>query len=803
MAEPTSRSRRPRALARRLTLARLAILCEDLLVRLWRTAAILALVLGLTLLGLWAVLPGIVHVVLLAALVAALAWVLVRDLRGLALPDEAAALRRLELKSGFSHRPLLALDDPFAGNPADAGSRALFEAHRRRMTERLRAVRVGRPLSDVAVADRLALRALAVFVLAAGLIAGWSEARANLVSVLQPDFSRGLTGPGAVGEVTLWITPPAYTGVAPIWLDAISAASVDRPIAVPAGSELVAQVRGGEEAPEVIVDEAATAFADAGPGSYQIAYTIEAGNRLAIRQSGRELAAWPIEVIPDRPPHVALSQPPKETLRTGLRLDIEARDDYGLDRIVGTLTLTERPDEPPLEILVPIAHSGITETAGPSFYNFMTHPWAGMEVSLQLTATDMIGQTGTTEPVVFELPERYFYHPVAREVADRRRELVRDPATAPLAAEALVALAAEPEAFLDDTAVFLGLKVAAHRLVAPDGAAGRRAVIDMMWDIAVDIEEGPLAFAEERVRELQEKLLQALSEGASDHEIEQLIDELRQAMDDYMRALSNRLRTDPGELFDPTDALKAVGSKELTDLVEQIRDLVRTGSREQAQTLLARLQEIMENISVGNLSDLTGAMSPEATEVLHTIRQLMSGQQELLDETFRMLRDSDDGTFDTQEQFAVQEQLRGSLQDLMSRMQQFGFSVDREFERADRSMNRAARQLEADRPAQAIDHETAAIDQLRAGADALMEDLIQQAGEDAAGDGQNFFAAPRDPMGRNLGGSGNIDDSDVMLPERGALMKAREILDELYRRAAEQGRPAGELQYLQRLLRRF
>jgi len=246
-----------------------------------------------------------------------------------------------------------------------------------------------------------------------------------------------------------------------------------------------------------------------------------------------------------------------------------------------------------------------------------------------------------------------------------------------------------------------------------------------------------------------------------------------------------------------------VGSRELTDLVEQIRDLVRTGAREQAQALLNRLQEIMENIAVGNLSDLTGAMSPEATEVMQTIRQLMAGQQELLDETFRLLRDSVDGSTDSQAQFAMQERLRGTLQDLMRRMELFGFSVDREFERADRSMNRAARQLEADRPGQAIDHETAAVDQLRSGADALMQELMTQAGEGGAGEGSNFFAAPRDPMGRNLGGAGSIENSDITLPERGALMKAREILDELYRRAGEQGRPAEEQQYLQRLLRRF
>ncbi len=792
------------AFARRLTLARLALFCEDLLVRLWRAAAIAGVFVGLSLLGFWLVLPGIVHVVLLAGFAIAFGWVLARDLPGLSWPSQAAGLRRLELASGFDHRPLLALDDPYAGDADDTASRALFEVHRRRMRQRLRALRIGWPRSGVARADRFALRAFGVLILAAGLIAGWHEARANLAAAVTPDFSRGLIGADPVGQVTLWITPPAYTGVPPIWLDAAAAGAVDRPIAIPAGSELVAQVRGGTQAPQVMIDDAATAFEDAGPGSYQISMKLAEGARLTILQSDQELAAWPIDVIPDALPVVGLAQPPQETLRTGLRLDVEASDDYGIDSIVGNIRLVERPDDPPLQLLVPIAHAGVTETTGPSFYSLMTHPWAGMDVTLELVATDMLGQQGHSEAVTFTLPERFFMHPVAREIADRRKGLVRDPAAAPAVSVALTQLTRDPAAFLDDPSVFLGLTIAADRLMLGDESPdGHQGVVDMMWDMAVDVEEGPLAFAEQRVQELQEELMEALAEGADDAEIEQLIDALRQAMDDYMRALSNRLRTDPGELFDPTDALKAVGSKELTDLVEQIRDLVRTGSREQAQTLLNRLQEIMENISVGNLSDLTGAMSPEATEVLQTIRQLMAGQQELLDETFQLLREAQNDDPSSQQQYLTQEQLRGALEDLMNRMQSFGFEVSREFDRAERSMTRAARQLEADRPGQAIDHETAAVDQLRAGTDELMQDLIEQSGEDGAGEGRNFLAAPRDPMGRNLGGAGALENSDLELPEHGALMRAREILEELYRRAGEQGRPPEEQEYLQRLLRRF
>ena len=799
-------SGRSAPIARRIALARWAILWERLLLRLWRAAALLALVSGLTLLGLWSWLPGLLHLALLAAFLLVLAAVAVRDLRGLAWPGEAEARRRLELASGVRHRPLLALDDRQAGNLRDAASRALFEAHRRRMADSVRRPRIGRPRSRVAAADGMALRAVAGLILVAGTIAGWSDARAHLTAAFDPDFARGFGAAPPVAELTLWITPPAHTGVPPLWLDGGGGepdSRASRAVTVPAGSALFAQMRGGAGEPLLLVDGEPTPFRPAGTGSFEIDHVLDAGGRLAVMQSGREVAAWALQVVPDRAPTVALAEAPRETSRTGLRIDAVARDDYGLKDVVGRFTLVERPREPPLEVLLPIPHPGVRESALPAFFDLMSHPWAGMEVAMRLTARDMIDQTAVTEPAVLTLPERYFHHPAAREIVDRRKAFVRDPATAPAAARALLGLSREPEAFLDDPTVYLALVVAARRLAAADAVEDGAGIVGLMWDTAIAIEEGPLAFAEQRVRDLQRRLLEALAEGVDEREVDRLLEALRQAMEVYMRALSNRLRADPGELFDPTDALKAIGSRDLTDLVDRIRDLVRTGSRDQAQALLTRLREIMENITVGNLADLTGSVSAQAAEVMHTVRQLMTGQQALLDETFRMLRDRPGGAPDNRARHEAQLGLRGALRDMMSRMGEFGFDLSRDFERADRSMTRSARQLGANRPARAIDHQTAAIDRLRAGAEDLMEQLMERAGEEAGGAGINYFAAPRDPMGRNIGGGGAADTSDIGLPDRGALMKAREILEELYRRSSEQHRSVDEQRYLHRLLRRF
>ena len=787
-------------IARRLVLARLALVWEDLVIRSWRAASLVILFLGLVLLGVVSSLPGILHIAFLAFFGVAMPLVLWWDFRGFAWPGDEPVRRRLETGSGVPHRPLMALDDRYAGDLRDGASQALFEMHRAREAGRVRRLRVGWPLSAVASRDRFALRYLALLVLAWGAIAGWSQARANFTALLQPGYSVS-GGAGAAGEATFWITPPAYTDVAPIWFEQ---GGEDHPVPVPVGSELVAQVRGGSRAPVLTVDDVPFEFTSAGGENWQIAHVLDTGTRFSIIQSGLVLDGRTITLIADEPPGVALTADPAETLRTGLRLDIAASDDYGLESITGEIRRPDGAGDDVLLISVPLAQPGIRTVSGPAFYNLMAHPWAGHEVELVLVATDEIGQRSASAVHAFELPERFFHHPVAREIAKQRKAFAVDGDLAGETASVLHRLSREPETYLSEVDVHLALVTGALRL---DYSAGREStaddVIGLMWETALAIEEGPLAFAEQRVRDLQQQILEALGEGAPDAEIERLLAELRHAMDDYMRALSNRLRSDPGELFDPTEALKAVGSRELTDLVDRISELVRTGSRQQARTLLTRLQEIMESISVGNLSDLSGSSSAEAVELIQTIRQIISEQQQLLDESFRILRDVGEEDVDTAEQAGRQADVKDVLESFMERMEEFGYDVPRHYSRANRSMRRAVRQLKANRPGHAVDHQTEAVDFLKEGAGDMMAQILDLLGESVAGDSQGFFSAPRDPIGRSLGNSIGSATDDINIPDKGSLIRVRQILDELKRRAAEQHRPQEEQEYLRRLLRRF
>jgi hypothetical protein len=113
--------------------------------------------------------------------------------------------------------------------------------------------------------------------------------------------------------------------------------------------------------------------------------------------------------------------------------------------------------------------------------------------------------------------------------------------------------------------------------------------------------------------------------------------------------------------------------------------------------------------------------------------------------------------------------------------------------------------LRAGDPNSAVQPETQALQSLQQGEQSMMQSLAARFGRKPGDQGvpQDEYGQSKDPLGRNLPGLGQIDTGDVKIPDKSDLQRAREILDELRRRAGDSQRPRIELDYLQRLLKRF
>ena len=125
-------------------------------------------------------------------------------------------------------------------------------------------------------------------VLDAFVAAGGDSGR-RLARAFQPDFASAAAGPA---ELTLWLTPPAYTGVAPLFVAAgagTGAALQPGELVVPSASAVLDRVDGGGGAPEIRVDDAVIPFSTVDAANYELSATLDRGRRLAVVQDGGTL----------------------------------------------------------------------------------------------------------------------------------------------------------------------------------------------------------------------------------------------------------------------------------------------------------------------------------------------------------------------------------------------------------------------------------------------------------------------------------------------------------------------------------
>lgn len=803
----------------RLAAALTALFWERLWPALSMGIGVALLFAGLSLLNLWDIFPGWLHLALLVLFGLALAAALFWGLRHLTLPRRKEGHRRLEHATGLDHRPLAALRDQLAvapGASVEADTQALWEEHRRRTRRKLRFLRVGWPAGGLARKDPWALRAGVGLLLVIGLVVAGGDGPRRLGHAFAPDLSFG-----SDTEIVLdaWITPPTYTGLAPTFLSKV-AERRQQTIRVPAGSELFARVHGGREVPDLVVDGGKTAFKEIDRENFEIKRTMTAGEALSIERDGDTLAAWSLDVVPDVAPSIAFHETPSQSARDALRLTYDASDDYGLASVEARLRRVEGSEVRTFNL--PLAAEGRTEASETSFHDLTPHPWAGLPVIIQLAARDELDQEGVSEELEMILPEREFRHPVARAIVEQRKVLAIAPSRQDTVARTLSRISAQPQNYYGDVVAFMSLRSAVWRLVnlAPSTEIVSD-VIDLLWHTALRIEDGDLSLAEAELRAAQDALLEALANNAPDSEIDELIQDVREALERFLQALAERALADAREgnlQRQPIDPNALLGADDLQKLLDRAQELSRTGSRDAARELLSQLREMLENLRAGLFAGEMDEGALEGSQTLSDLNELLRQQQELLDRTFRESQRrrpgqrGQRGQPEGQERGQAtnglaenQEALRRMLGELMRRLGEGGGDIPGALGRAERFMDDARRQLEARRPGDAVGPQTNALDQLRQGADSVIRDMLQALGQNPGqdlGPGQ-FNRVGRDPLGRPQAGLGAIDDESVKIPDEADVQKAREILRELYRRSGDRSRPPIERDYIDRLLRRF
>ncbi|MDP2738993.1 MAG: DUF4175 domain-containing protein [Pseudorhodobacter sp.] len=752
-------------------------------------------------------------------------WALIIGLRGFAWPRRAEALARLD--AALPGRPLAALADTQVIGAADRASVVVWQAHRARMAARAATARAVPPDLRLARRDPFALRYLALTALVMALLFG-AFGRVASVTGLAPGGGPALAaGPTWEG----WAAPPAHTGHPALYLADITAPE----LALPLGSHI--QIRLYGTAGALSVAESVSARKAPPPASETVQdFDVQQSGSIAVTgPGGRE---WRIIALPDAPPSIATSGEASRARDGSMTLPFSASDDYGVtggqasialnlaavDRRYGLTT----PPEPraPITLDLPLPITG----SRADFTEVLTedlskHPFANLPVTITLSARDALGQTGQTPPISITLPGKRFFDPLAAALIELRRDLLWSRANARRVAQILKAVTNRPEDLIRDQRAYLRLRVALRRLDADAATltpAARDELAEALWEIAVLVEEGDLASAQERLRRAQDRLDQAIRNGADPGEVDQLMRDLREALDDYMRQLAEQAQRNPDSQTSQNQQGLEMTTDQLQQMLDELQKLMQEGRTAEAAQLLEMLRQLMENMQV---TQGPGGSGGPGGQAMRDLSQTLRDQQGLADDAFRQLQDpSSGGQPGDQGQPGQPGPDGGSLaerqRDLRGRLDQLngntlpgpgsepGKAGRQALDDAGRAMTEAERALRDGDLSGALDRQAEAMQALREGIRNLGEALAddqRRNGDATQGQafGRNDPGSTRDPLGRELGDGARIGSDRNLLQGEDVYRRAQSLLDEIRRRSGEQSRPSGERDYLKRLLELF
>jgi uncharacterized protein (TIGR02302 family) len=822
--------------------------------RAWPSLARLLTVAGLFLVvswvGLWLALPFVARVIGIAVFVL-LALVAIWPMVWFRWPSREQALSRLDRGSGIRHRPATALTDTVTTQ--DPVSLALWRAQRERTLASIKRIRAGLPSPRLSLHDPWALRALVVVMLVAAYVAAGDERVMRIVAAF--DWN-GMLAPANI-RVDAWVNPPPYTAKPPIILSAANkeaAFPASGPLSVPAGSTLIVRSSGGTL--DVVSGGGVTEVApkeQAPKGTNEKHFSIAGDGSVRVRAPSGQ-PQWHFTAVPDRPPTIALAKDPERQARGGLQLSYKLEDDYGVSEAQAHFMVRPgeaegaqkpRPLFEPPQFALALPNARTRNGVGQTAKDLSQDPYAGADMTLTLSAKDEAGNEGHSEPFNMRLPERLFTKPLARALIEQRRLLALDADRNSDVHTALEALMIAPELFMPgESGHYLGLHSVTQQLEAARTDDALREVVASMWALAVSIEDGDISDVDKALRAAQDALKQALERGASDEEIRKLTQDLRQALDNYIRQLAEQLRNNPQQLARPLDRnTKVMRQQDLNNMIERMERLSRSGDKEGAKQLLEQLQEMLENLQMAQPGQSGESDSEQA---LNELGDMIRKQQQLRDRTFKQGQDSrrdrmrgkqqggdqggDQGMGDLQQD---QEGLRDRLRKLQEQLARRGLGQqmqpgdkgkgsgeqgeqgeqsdqgdgDKGLGEADSAMGDASGKLGEGNADGAVESQGRALDALRQGAQNLA-DAMQQGDSDGQGDGpgdhvgrQQGNGSQTDPLGRPLRGHEFGDELSKMIPGEIDVQRVRRILEELRRRLADPSRPQTELDYIERLLK--
>ena len=646
--------------------------------------------------------------------------------------------------------------------------------------------------------------------------------------------------------IEAWATPAGYTGAAPVTLSDRSGAVIETPPSV----EVTVRLIGPTGAPKLVYQgpggRRQARFVKAEDGAYEGKLVLPGPGVVKVVRFHTK-AHWILRPTPDAAPLARLAGPVAFGDGENIQFSYTASDDFGVRDLALRITPVTpppglagaKPHDTPLE--APVGEP--KEASAEVRLDLAAHPYAGLDVNVQVVAFDALGQEGVSETARVKLPQKIFLQPLAQAAVEIRRvilwerrhyaktkpfespeisgdadlfgirtddqdpRITRAPAAIRRAGRMIDALTISPEdGYFRDLSVYAGFRLARATLTFAREIEDTTQSADILWQVAMQAEYGDAADAKRAMEEAQKQLADALRRGASPEEIKRLTEALQQAMNTYMQALvQEALRNgQTPQNQEDMQQQQGLGQNDIQELMREIERRAAEGDMEGAQQLLQQLAQLMQNLEV-QLTEGGGEGQEEGDQKLEQsldeLSKQLGEQRGLRDETEQKREDGEQGQ-GQQEMGERQEELQKRLEEARRKARESGAQEgDRELGEAGQAMDEAAKALKRGDLDGAAREQEEALRAMRRGAERLSEEAQKQGGreDEKAREAQS---RERDPLGREMG-AGDSDGTETNVPAEMEKKRAREIMDELRRRAQDPRRPESERDYLRRLLDRF
>jgi len=760
-----------------------------------------------------------------------LIWAMYRGLRTLSLPTLFDAERIVD--KALRNHPISVLRETRFVGTDHLGADALWAVHIDQMQKEAQQAKTQPVDFRLSRMDPFGLRYIALLFATMGVLFGSLSRVADLAisSASAMQIPNVITWEG-------WITPPDYTGLPQLYLNDLT----DRDeLELLAGSRILVQFYGAI-GDHILTETVSRRIQDVPAATDQKQeFTIAQSGEIAI--IGQNPHVWKVTLRADDRPTVTLDEAFETDFFGVSKLGYRVTDDYGISEIRAKITLdldkvdrryglsvSPNANEPMfVEILLPIAGNR-KDFAEIWQSDFSKEVWVHMPVVMTLSARDAAGQWGQSVPMILDLPGRRFFDPVASAIIEMRRDLLWSLQNTDRVTRMMRMVRYQPETAFRNGADLTRLSAILDALeTAQDDAvleAKLPEIAEELWSLAIEIEEGDVDDALQRMREAQERLNQAMKNGASPQEIERLMQELKEANENYMRQLrqqSERAERNEFEQSTPGEQMN-MDMADIQAMMDRIQELMEQGRMAEAQQALEELQQMMENLRLSENSE--GGEGGQSSA--QGLADILQDQQDLSDDAFNDLQEEYsnlDGQQGQGEQNGESEQSRGqgenqgsdfadrqgqlreSLERQRSKIEgalgEEGEDAQRSLEQADRAMRRAEEALKNGDLDGAVDQQAQAMDALRQGirdvnrAERSANSDVQQ------GNSDQHTGQGRDPLGRPQGGDGSSGTTEARRDGQDPEAQAAELLEEIRRRAGERERSETERDYLKRLLDLF